>query len=237
MNRQLPAAAAAILLLFAPTVAQGPAPKLPYFIDPKVLDLSLIVPPPPPQDSPTVKAELSELHQIEETRTPTQVAAAQGDDKEEDIFIFRAVLGPSFNPEALPLTAALGAHIHNDEPFADNPLKAAFARPRPYQLDPTLHPVCKTTDQHNSYPSGHTLTGYLEAFTLAQIVPEKRREILDRAGDYAHNRLVCGVHYLSDTAASRDLAYAAFGYMLASPRFQIELAAARAETRKHLGLN
>jgi acid phosphatase (class A) len=42
---------------------------------------------------------------------------------------------------------------------------------------------------------------------------------------------------MSDTVASRQLAYAAFGYMLASPRFQIEVAAARAETRKRLGLN
>jgi acid phosphatase (class A) len=69
------------------------------------------------------------------------------------------------------------------------------------------------------------------------MVPEKRREILERADDYAHNRLVCGVHYPSDIAASRNAAYAVFGYMLGTPRFQMELAAARAETRKHLGLS
>lgn len=242
MNRQLSAAFAAVLLLFsasalAQTAAAPKAPKAAYFLDPKVMDLSLIVPPPPAQDSPTVKAELAELHAIELARTPVQEAAAKADDAEEDIFIFRTVLGPGFNAQDLPLTAVLGAHVHNDEPVASNPLKAGFSRPRPYQFDPTLHPVCKTTDQPNSYPSGHTLSGYLEAFTLAQLVPEKRREILERADDYAHNRLVCGVHYPSDTAASRALAYAAFGYMLATPRFQIELAAARAETRKKLGLN
>ena len=116
-------------------------------------------------------------------------------------------------------------------------LKAAFHRPRPYQFDTTLHPVCKTSEVPDSYPSGHGVSGYLLAFTVAQIVPEKRTEILARADEYAHNRLVCGVHYPSDLAASRSVAYAVFGYMMATPRFQVDLAAARTETRKKLGLN
>jgi len=236
-------ASTAALLLFCLSTAfsQGmdaskPA-KAAYYIDTKVLDLSLVVPLPPAQDSETTKAELAELHRIEQTRTPAQVAAAQADDKEETIFVFRTVLGEKFRPEDLPLTAALSAHVHNEEPASDNSMKAAFQRPRPYQIDATLHPVCKTTDQPNSYPSGHALSGYLEAFTLAQIVPEKRKEILARADDYAHNRLVCGVHYLSDTVASREIAYAVFGYMMATPRFQIELAAGPAGARKRPGLD
>ena len=109
-------------------------------------------------------------------------------------------------------------------------------RPRPYQVDETLRPVCKTTTQHNAYPSGHTLSGYLLAFTLTEIVPEKSAEILARADDYAHNRLVCGVHTASDLEASRRVAYAMFGSMLEEPRFQQDLAAAREETRHALGL-
>lgn len=241
MTRPHSAFSALILLLCTSISAQAPATTKParaaYFIDPKVIDMSLILPLPPSQDSETVKAELAELHKLEQTRTSEQVAAAKADDQEEDIFVFRTVLGDNFRPEELPLTAALSAHVHGDEPVASSSMKALFKRPRPYQFDSTLHPVCKTTTEPNSYPSGHTLSGYLEAFTLAQMVPEKRREILERADDYAHNRLVCGVHYPSDIAASRNAAYAVFGYMLGTPRFQMELAAARAETRKHLGLS
>jgi len=127
--------------------------------------------------------------------------------------------------------------VRNDEPFAGNGMKNFYKRPRPYQADPTLHPVCKTTDQPNSYPSGHAIVGYLEAFTLAELVPEKREAILARANDSAHDRLVCGVHYPSDVAASRQVALVAFGYILGTPRFQTELAAARVELRKSLGLN
>jgi acid phosphatase (class A) len=36
--------------------------------------------------------------------------------------------------------------------------------------------------------------------------------------------------------ASRKVAYVVFGYMLATPKFQHDLAAAKAETRAKLGL-
>jgi acid phosphatase (class A) len=208
-----------------------------YFVHPDRLPLLTMIPAPPAEDSATAKAEFAELHRIQSARTPEQVKAAQADDAEEDIFIYRTVLGTGFNAQALPLTAALSAHVHGDEPVASNGLKVHFERPRPYQVDATLHPVCKVTTQHNAYPSGHTVSGYLLAFTLAQVVPEKSTEILARADDYAHNRLVCGVHTASDLEASRRIAYAVFGSMLEEPRFQKELAEARAETRRALSLN
>jgi len=180
--------------------------------------------------------ELTKLHRIEQARTTEQVTKAKEDDEEEDMFVFKTVFGTGFTPEALPVTAALGAHVKNEQSVLGNQLKRYYQRPRPYQIDTTLHPVCALKTEHDSYPSGHSLTGYLEAFTLASIVPERRNEILARADDYAHNRLVCGVHYPSDIEASRRVAYAVFGYMLATPRFQRDLAAAREEMRTKLGL-
>jgi acid phosphatase (class A) len=242
MNRKIFAFIAAFMLLCATLSAQSmDAPRhapvhATYFVDTKSINLSLIIPPPPAQDSETTKAELAEMHRIEKTRTPAQIAAAQSDDNQMDIFIYRTVLGEKFNAADLPLTTALSTHVHDDG-WAASELKGLFKRPRPYQYDKTLHPICGTTDRPNSYPSGHSIGGYLEAFVLAQIVPEKSTEILARADDYAHNREVCGVHYPSDLAGGRSVAYAIFGNMLASPRFQADLAAARAETRKCLGLN
>jgi membrane-associated phospholipid phosphatase len=86
------------------------------------------------------------------------------------------------------------------------------------------------------YPSGHATTGYLEALALVQMVPEKRDAILARADDYAHSRVVCGVHYPSDTAAGKLVAYSMMGIMMINPQFRKELEAAKAETRKALGL-
>jgi acid phosphatase (class A) len=205
--------------------------------DPAPLNLGNIVPPPPGQESETAKAELAALHQIEQTRTSAQIAAAQADDHEEDIFSYRTVLGDAFTAANFPLTATLSARVHREEPAASDPLKTQFHRPRPYQADSTLHAVCPTTTKPNSYPSGHTISGYLEAFTLASMIPEKREQILARADEYAHNRLVCGVHYPSDLMAGRQVAYAVFGALMTSPEFQRELAGARVEVRKKLGMN
>jgi acid phosphatase (class A) len=223
----------------APTANPAPTPKparIPYYIDSKMLDVAGLLPDPPAVDSQENNAELAEVHRIEQARTPELVAKAKADEDEEDMFVYKTVFGPSFTPEALPLTAALGEHVKNEQGVVGTQLKLYFQRPRPFQTDATLHPVCELTTVHNSYPSGHGLTGYLEAFTLAEIVPEKRAEILARADDYAYSRVVCGVHYRSDMEASRRASYVVFGYMLATPRFQHDLAAAREEMRAKLGL-
>src|SRR5258706_12836608 len=217
------------------TVTPKPA-KAAYYVDSAVPDVGVFLPEPPAADSAANHEELTKLHRIEQARTPEQVTKAKEDDEEEDMFVFKTVFGTGFTPEALPVTAALGAHVKNEQSVLGNQLKRYYQRPRPYQIDTPLHPVCALKTEHDSYPSRHSLTGYLEAFTLASIVPERRNEILPRADDYAHNRLVCGVHYPSDIEASRRVAYAVFGYMLATPRFQRDLAAAREEMRAKLGL-
>lgn len=243
MNPRRRTILAAALLFCAAVFAQAPAvhrvaaAQIGYYTQNAPPDLSGIIPPPPAQNSDTTKAELAELHRIQQSRTPAQVAAAQDDDKHEDIFYLRTVMGRGFTPENLPLLTALSNRVYSEAAAASAAFKVEFKRPRPYQFDRTLHSVCLTVSEPNSYPSGHSIVGYLEALTLIEIVPEKSREIFERADDYAHNRMVCGVHYPSDIAASREAAYVLFGYLMAQPRFQNDLSAARAETRKRLGLN
>jgi acid phosphatase (class A) len=178
----------------------------PIFVSPQELDVASILPNPPTDDSPRTKAELEELRRLQDTRQAAQIAHLKADDVEEDSFIFKDVLGDKLTAAALPLAA--------------------------------IKPVCKTNRDiaDYRYASGHSTTGYLEALVLIQIAPEKRDAILARADDYAHSRVVCGVHYPSDAAASKSVAYAMMGIMVNNPRFRKELEAARAETRQALGL-
>jgi len=211
--------------------------RKPIFVSPEQLDMTAILAAPPANDSWQTMTELAELHRIQATRTPEEIAHAQKDDVEEHIFAFQDVLGAKFRREALPLTALLSDHVKNDEGVNVNPIKNFFKRPRPYHLDSTIKPVCKATDNRMDfgYPSGHGTTGYLEALVLIQIVPEKRNAILQRADDYAHSREVCGAHFASDEAASKATAYAMMAIMMNNSQFQRELQAAKAETRAVLG--
>lgn len=180
--------------------------------------------------SAAADADLGEVHRAEQTRSTAQVKAAQFDDTHEDIFLYSDILGPNFTPDRLPLTADLSGRIRKTAGSIDNPLKAEFRRLRPYNFDSTLHPVCETNKEF-SYPSGHAVNGYLFAFLLAEMLPEKRNALLERANRYAHNRVVCGVHYPSDVEASRRVALVAFGALLVNPEFVEAFRRAEQETR------
>jgi acid phosphatase (class A) len=212
--------------------------RKPIFVSPQEIPMASILASPPPMDSWQTRMELAELHRLQETRTEAEIAHARADDAEEDMFVFATVMGSGFSRASLPMTALLSDHVHSDEGVNVNPAKTAFHRPRPYLFDASIKPVCKTNTNpiDYAYPGGHATTGYLEGLTLAMMVPEKRDEILVRADDYAHSRLVCGVHYPADLAASKSVAYAMFAVMLQKAQFQKEFAAAKEETRRGLGL-
>jgi acid phosphatase (class A) len=224
------------IFLSVPLVAGGIARAgQAYFVQPAQIDAADMLPAPPADSSATNRAEIEQLHQIENSRTPADVAHAQADAAERDIFIFKTVLGDGFNAETLPLTTALSTHVEQDEAADIEPVKRAFNRVRPYHFDKSLHPVCPATAKDDSYPSGHTMSGYLEALVLASMLPEKKDAIFARANDYAHNRLVCGVHHASDLEAGKEMAYALFAVMADNAGFEADRDAAEAELRKALG--
>lgn len=196
-------------------------------------DMVALLPPPPAPDSATVNKELQQLHKLQNSSESKQAALA--DSREVSVFVYRTVLGDKFTASALPLTDALSTQIRNDSNYWNNQLKNIYQRPRPYRHDSTLSPSCGTSDAY-SYPSGHSMAGYLLAMMLAEIVPEQRGAIFRRADDYARNRWICGAHYPSDTIMAHQIAATLFGVMLANPAFQEKLTAARTETRRHLGL-
>jgi acid phosphatase (class A) len=206
--------------------------KDPSFVSAEETRAFQILPTPSAAQSDKTNAELAELHRIEGTRSDAQKSAAMADDKEETIFIFKHQLGDWFNAQTLPQMAAFGMRVKNDEGINTAPAKTGFARVRPYNLDTSLHPICATKTKDDAYPSGHATTGYLMALTLIDMVPEKRDAILNRADDYANNRLICGVHYRSDIEASKLLAYTIHAVMANKPQYQQELAVARAEVQR-----
>jgi len=222
---------ALMAVLAAPAFAAEP-----NFAGPVQTHGQWILPAPPAADSATTKAELAELHRIQSSRTSEEEAQANADAADESLFIYKTVLGEKFNAAALPVTAAFGKRVQHDEGVNTDPLKQVFKRVRPYNVDKSLKPACKATPKDNSYPSGHSTAGYMAALTLIDMVPEQRDAILARADAYARNRLVCGVHYPSDIAAAKLLAYSTHAVMETNPQYQAELAAAKAELRKQLGL-
>ena len=80
-----------------------------------------------------------------------------------------------------------------------------------------------------SYPSGHSAIGWGWALILSQLAPERAEEILSRGRDYARSRMVCNVHWMSDTEAGMAAGAAAFAQLQNNALFQATMTAARSE--------
>jgi acid phosphatase (class A) len=200
------------------------------------LKLWRLLPPPPSAGSPQERAELDELLRIQARRTPAQAERAR-QDAEVTVFRFADALGnpAGFTPANLPLTVRLFRRIDADEAAVLGAAKREFSRPRPFTVEPRLNPVIPRPVS-SSYPSGHSTWAYATGLVLADMIPERRAAILARADEFAHNRSVAGVHYLSDVEAGRLAGTTLAAMLFACGPFEVEEAAARAELRKALDL-
>jgi len=183
---------------------------------------------PPPGDAMTAQ-ELDFLHRLIAVTPAERIARARADGENETPAIYSAALGRDLRE--MPATWNLLVTIEEEANAVIGAGKDAFARPRPYQRDATM-PTCnavKPGKSQRSYPSGHASVGYSMGWALARLAPQRAEAVLARADDYALGRWLCGVHYPSDTSASRGAAMVVAERLLADPRLAAQVAAARAE--------
>jgi acid phosphatase (class A) len=200
-----------------------------HYIDPSQVDLVHILAPPPLPDSKEGKADLAAVFAAQANRTDAEIKSARAD-AEQSVFRFADVMGPEFTPENLPF-----ATDFSDDEQSVAMAKSYFERPRPFVADHNVKPVIPQPP-NASYPSGHATFAYVNAILLADMVPEKAAAIFDRAGIFAHNRVIAGVHYPTDVEAGRIAGSVIDNVFLHEPRFMVDFEKARAEVRRALGL-
>ncbi len=194
------------------------------------------LPPAPAEDSATTRRELDELLAIQARRTAADVAAARRDRRNE-IGQFSRTLGLATDEVAqLRAYRRLFEQVEDDIRPLVRDAKDHFLRPRPFESEPRLDPCIYDVRRKASYPSGHATYAYTVALLLAEMVPEKRTSLLERAREYSRQRMVCGVHFESDLQAGRIAAEWLVARFMAEPRFQENFAEARRELRAALRL-
>ncbi|BCH08113.1 phosphatase PAP2 family protein [Mesorhizobium sp. 2RAF45] len=223
---------AGLLLLVIGSAARAEDAK--PFVTNKDIDLTMILPPPPANDSAQTKAELGEVLTLQVTRTPEMAASAVAD-SEENVWRFANVMGPNFNKEKLPKFSAFFDRVVETEGAVVDPAKDVWKRPRPHQLSDLVKPAVKLSSS-GSWPSGHATVGTMMGIILADMVPEKRAGIMARAAEYAHNREVGGIHYASDVEMGKISGSVIAAVLLNRDDFKAEYEVARAELRSDLGM-
>ncbi|MGO8780485.1 MAG: phosphatase PAP2 family protein [Rhodomicrobium sp.] len=193
--------------------------------------------PPPCEACEETKAELAELEALEQSRTPEQAAHAASD-TERSLPRFLEGTGIGFDADALQACKRFFKKRHKEEKAAVDAAKDTFCRVRPFLTrGNTLHPVQEAKpDASFSYPSGHATYGATVGFLLAEMMPEKKVALYARINDYAHDRMVAGVHFRSDVEAGKLYGAAIVDALFAKPGFEAEFEEAKACVRKAAGL-
>lgn len=212
-----------LLALTAPVRALEP-PK-PYALA-ETLDLITLLPPPPAAGSAADRQDLDELLALLKARSESELTLAKAD-AEASVFRFADAAGSGFEAARLPLTAALFERLTRSIGQVVNPVKDHWNRPRPFLASPLVQPASRPDGA--TYPSGHATLARLYAIVLADLLPQKRREIFARGDQFARGRLFIGVHYPSDVNAGLVAATVIAARLRELPAFRADFAAAQQE--------
>lgn len=143
---------------------------------------------------------------------------------------FSCSLGIELTPQQAPRMVAMLQKATRDGAQAMLKAKDLYQRQRPYRVQEGE--ICRPREELGAsfdYPSGHTTAGWTWGMVLAQVAPERALPILTRGRSIGDSRIICGVHNASAVDAARLLTSATLAAAMATPEYQSDLIAARAE--------
>jgi acid phosphatase (class A) len=191
-----------------------------YLKDVNINDFSL--PDPPANSSRQTRAELNYLLGLQENRSIEDVRSSL---YMSSVFLSPAdmgkLIGYWFNSVKLPVTDSLFSNVAEDANYFLWSLKFKYKRVRPYMLDSKIHDLEES--KASSYPSGHVTYAYIYAFIYALLAPEFTDYFIKDAYAMAHAREIIGVHYPSDSEASRIFARQLVNMLLKNQKFLLDL--------------
>jgi|GEM_PF-1833809 len=192
--------------------------------------LSDTVPPPPAPSSEQDHADLEIILKVQDTRTPAIIAECKLDQL-LTYKLFQPIYGADLTPANSPQFHLLMKHVLDATHAVNDVAKEKYKRLRPYVAHPDVVKPLFTVKGF-SYPSGHSMASYTLALVLAEVFPDKKQALLDRAQAIAQSRVDAGVHHPSDIKQGEPLGRATAAAIIASPAFQKDLAAVKAELQK-----
>ncbi|WP_327699493.1 phosphatase PAP2 family protein [Streptomyces sp. NBC_00459] len=193
------------------------------------------------------------------TTAPHSIPAAKINDAVPADAPAGSALGAGSYDSDLGLVAKLVDTVRGDF-TSSNPAKFAFQYPRPWrmnedsqvvdtgQVDGLGYPVYDSDvvvvtqllrqrsdvpAEDGGFPSGHTNAFHLAALAYAYAVPERFQEIVTRAFELSHTRIMSGMHSTVDVIGGRIMATALAAAVLYKPENTALKAAARKQAAEY----
>jgi len=223
----------------APAAARGPSQVATGYLTDAMMPSSLSLLPPPPaagsgamkRDEESAKAAVA-LHGGPRWTQATQDAILAFPAAAET---FSCAVDTRITETDTPRLYVLMRRMMSDVGRSVRPTKVKYQRARPFtvngspQCTPELDTVLRAD---GSYPSGHSAIGWAWALVIAEAAPDRAEQVLARGRAFGQSRVVCNVHWLSDTEEGRVMAAGAVARLHAEAAFRDDLAAAKAELAK-----
>lgn len=206
-----------------------------YLTGPLIRSLADATPPPPAAGSPTDladKARSSRFRTLEDSDRWLLATAHAELRPPLALQHFDCVLGVRLGSAATPNLNRLMQRLFEDSDAAAELVKTRGFRSRPVGDDPERRPCQRISEpgrKSASYPSGSSTVATVYGEAFAALDPERAPEVRRIAHEMGLSRLVCGMHYPSDVAAGEVLGKTVFDAAAATPGFNADLVAARAE--------
>jgi acid phosphatase (class A) len=179
---------------------------------------SFNVSPPPANSSAQTKAELDfmlelqmrcdsidkkRVQDIDRVQYNTLTLETDKPADRKGLFYIGGSIGDWYNPKDMPATADLLAKVVSEVNWYVNYYKLKYNRTRPWMLEPKILPLYVNIPNTSSYPSGHGAMAHAIAYVMMELAPKYKSVFLREGVDFAWSREQGGIHYPSDTDASR----------------------------------
>ena len=193
---------------------------------------SAAVLPPPPQNTGTDEAVSRAALTLRDTARWKLAARDASVDFPDAAGVYSCAVGAPINTQDTPYVYQLLRRVASDAGYAGDSAKELYKRNRPFvvnQQPPCTPGEMKRLGADRSYPSGHSSTGTAWALVLAELAPDRAIPILRRGQAFAESRLICNMHWQSDTVQGSFVGVYSYNRLQANSEFQADMRAARKE--------
>ena len=214
-----------------------------YFSTEELPDLIKCLPPPPAFDSPEFSYDVLRYQWGKIQRLDSVRAAIA---RRDAVWSYEALIAEFNIPFGMTLskteTPEIWKLLVNSMATTDQMRvapKAFYHRLRPFEMyeEHLLSPETEAElSGEGSYPSGHTMRGWLAALLLAEINPARADTLYARAWMYCESRVIEGAHWQSDIDATRVGASIGCAALHTSPKFLAQLEKAQNEFKLLTGV-
>ncbi len=198
------------------------------YIPPDPAAFLALVPPPPDDASPAGQADIDTILQVQADRTPAQVNRANEVNKMSPFSFARAVMGDWLRSKDFPRTKAIFDALNTEADAVINASKQQWNRKRPYARDSRVK-LSVGPAGNASYPSGHSASAAVWGAVWSAVFPQRAEAFEAEVREVMWCRVLCGIHYPTDTEAGKLLGEALGAAFLKGPAGKEAVAAMRAE--------